>query len=66
MEVEGVAMGSTVSLIIANMYTEQLEEKALRILQNHPRLWRRYVDDTFVIQQTEYKENFLGHINSID
>ena len=31
-----------------------------------PRIWLRYVDDTFVIQKEEHKENFLEHINSVD
>ena len=31
-----------------------------------PQLWLRYVDDTFVIQKEEYKQNFLEHINSVD
>ena len=33
---------------------------------NPPRLWRRYVDDTFVILQKSQKEEFLQHINSVD
>ena len=31
-----------------------------------PNLWPRYVDDTFVIQKEECKQNFLEHINSVD
>ena len=33
---------------------------------NAPRLWKRYVDDTFVILQQSQKEEFLHHINSVD
>ena len=33
---------------------------------NPPRLWKRYVDDTFVIPQQSQKEEFLQHINSVD
>ena len=31
-----------------------------------PRLWQRYVDDTFIIQKEIHKQGFLQHINSID
>ena len=30
-----------------------------------PRLWYRYVDDTFVIQEKIHKQDFLQHINSV-
>ena len=33
---------------------------------NPPRLWKRDVDDTFVILQQSHKEEFLQHINSVD
>ena len=29
-------------------------------------MWIGYVDDTFVIQKEDYKQNFLEHINSVD
>ena len=29
-------------------------------------MWLRYVDDTFVIQKEDHKQNFLEHINSVD
>ena len=31
-----------------------------------PRLWVRYVDDTFIIQQEEHKQISLEHINKVD
>ena len=44
---------------------EHSKKMSLWALQNPPRLWR-FVDDPFVVQQLEHKENFLKHINSID
>ena len=29
-------------------------------------MWLRYVDDVFVIQKEEHKQNFFEHINNID
>ena len=48
---EGAAMGSPVSAVIANLYMEVFEEQALQSCdpQLRPRVWKRYVDDTFVI-----------------
>ena len=64
-QVEGVAMRSLVSPIVANMYMEYFERKALSTTST-PRLWMRYVDDTSVIQQQGQKQNFLEHINKVD
>ena len=43
-------MGSPTSPIIANLYMEHFERKALSTAPT-PRLRMRYVDDTFLIQQ---------------
>ena len=64
-QVEGVAMGSPVIPIVANLYMEYFEQKSLCTAPT-PRLWCRYVDDTFVIQKEIHKQDFLQHINSID
>ena len=63
--VEEVAVGSLVSSIVANLYMEHFERKAISTATT-PRLWMRYVDDTFVIQQEEPKQTFLDHINKVD
>ena len=44
---------------------EHFEKKALSTAST-PRLWMRYVDDTFVIQQEGQKKTFLEHINKVD
>ena len=41
-QVEGAAMGSPVSPIVANLYMEYLEHKALSTAPTPPRLWCRY------------------------
>ena len=63
-QTEGAAMGSPLSPIIANLYMEAFEEKAINT--SPPSLWRRFVDDTFVIIKKTQKESFINHINSID
>ena len=65
-QVEGAAMVSPISPIIANLYMEHFERKALWSASHPPRYWFRFVDDTEVIQQKAHKQAFLDHINSID
>ena len=55
-----------VSPIVANLYMEHFERKALRYASNPPWFWFRFVDDTWVIQQQAHKQAFLDHISSID
>ena len=65
-QVEGAAMGSPISPIVANLYMEHFERKAPRSATNPHQVWYRFVDDTWVIQQQAHKQAFLDHINSID
>jgi hypothetical protein len=48
-QTDEVAMGSPLSLVIANFYTEDFETKAIDKATLKPACWYRYVDDTFVI-----------------
>ena len=42
-------MGSPVSVVVTNLVMEDVETRAIEIFAHSPRLWLRYVDDTFVI-----------------
>ena len=65
-QTQGAAMGSPVSPVLANLYKESFEDRALSSAVNPPRWWKRFVDDTFVILKRDHKEEFLLHINSVD
>ena len=43
---EGATIGSHISAVVANLYVESFEEL---VMSQHPRLWKRYVKDTFCI-----------------
>ena len=62
---EGAAMGSPVSPIIANLFMENFEEKAISSFHTAPRYWGRYVDDTMVIIDRSQVDNFTQHLNSV-
>ncbi|PNF14821.1 hypothetical protein B7P43_G06341, partial [Cryptotermes secundus] len=46
---DGMAMGSSLSPVVSNIYMEHFEQLAIDSAQDKPSLWLRYVDDTFVI-----------------
>lgn len=48
-QVEGTAMGPLLSPVVANIYMQDFEQRALTKAPLKPSLWLRYVDDTFVI-----------------
>ena len=61
----GVAMGSPLSPIIANLFMEKFKQKSLSIAQLKPEWWSRYVDDTFLIWAHGRDElgKFVDHLN---
>ena len=65
-QVQGAAMGSSISPLIANLFMEQFEVKALSSCPNPPTLWLRFVGDTFVIIKVEHSRPLLQHINNQD
>ena len=65
-QLEGAAMGSPISPIVANLFMENFEEKAISTAPHPPYFWKRYVDDTFTILESSHRRAFLDHINSID
>ena len=64
-QIEGASMGSPISPIVANLFMEDFEAKALRSFQDPPRYWGRYVDDTLVVIRDDVVDSFTEHINTI-
>ena len=49
-------MGSLISPIAASLHMEDFEVKALNMAPHPPSLWRRFVDETFVVIQSAHKD----------
>ena len=62
-------MGSPLSPVVANLFIEDLEERALNTTAFQPKLWIRYIDDTFVIcshgnAKLKLFHQYLNHQNT--
>nr|XP_032512157.1 uncharacterized protein LOC116766424 [Danaus plexippus plexippus] len=65
-QVDGVAMGSPVSPVVADIFMEDFEVRALCSPPIRPLIYKRYVDDTFTILNKNKTSAFLNHLNSIN
>ena len=62
----GTAMGSPVSVTVANLVMEDVEERALSTYEVPPPFWKRYVDDTLTALPREHVQDFHAHLNTIE
>ena len=65
-QIFGVPMGSPISVVIANLVMDYVEQKAISSFSSSPKLWKRFIDDTFVIIQTNEVNRFFDHFNDAD
>ena len=56
-------MGASTSGFAADIFMEHIETKALATFAEPPRLWKRFVDDTYAIIKTQNLVPFLQHLN---
>ena len=56
-QVDGVAMGSPLGPVLANIFMVELEQNIIPTLSKDISLWKRYVDDTicFVCELQSYQ-----------
>ena len=67
-QIDGVAMGSPLGPILANIFVGYHEKRAFADVSptRSPLLYYRYVDDTFALFQNRAAcENFLTHLNAL-
>ncbi|XP_041981008.1 uncharacterized protein LOC121734461 [Aricia agestis] len=67
LQIDGVAMGSPLAPIIANIWMEHFEDLALATGPCTVKLWKRYVDDVFCIINGGQQEieQYVNYLNSI-
>ncbi|XP_072022307.1 uncharacterized protein [Amphiura filiformis] len=65
-QIEGAAMGSPCSPLVANIFMEAFEEEAINTSPVKPSYWGRYVDGTMVVLKTDDIDTFTLHLNSVN
>ena len=50
---------------LPSLYMEFFEKLAVETAPTRPRLWKRYVDDTFCILRKDSAEELLCHLNGV-
>ena len=64
---QGTAMGSPVSVTVANLVMEDAEQRALTCFQSEkPLFWKRYVHGTCSAIHPDLVEEFHQHINDVE
>ena len=59
-------MGSPVSPVVVNLCMEAIEEVAINTSEVQPKVWKRYVDNSFYIIKRDAVNSFHTTLNSID
>lgn len=59
-------MGSPVRPVLANFCMEIIEESAIAASTTPPKVWKRYVDDSFVIIKEHSVGKFHDTLNAVD
>ena len=62
---DGLAMGSPVSPIVANIFMENFERNAILTMKDRPHLWLRFVDDVLaIVKRTSLPSMHLNKQNA--
>ena len=62
-QLHGTAMGSPVSVVVAEIVMQHVEESALATCRQTIPLWLRFVDDTFTAVHKDEIDDFHDHLN---
>ena len=60
-------MGNPVSVVISDMFMESLEEEAMDTapLDTRPKIWQRYIDDSFEVVCKDKRDELTQHHRQI-
>ncbi|KER21156.1 hypothetical protein T265_10452 [Opisthorchis viverrini] len=62
---QGLAMGSPISPVLANIFMEEFEQIALTGFPYPPKIFWRYVDDTFVVMKRDNVREFYNYLKEL-
>ena len=62
----GTAMGSPVSVIVANLVMEETESQVLSTFTPAPRFWKQYVNNTCTVIPSHLVTLFHDHLNGVN
>ena len=62
-QIDGVAMGSPLGPVLANVFMVELEKQVLPLLAGKVSSWERYVDDTFTFVKKGEIDNVINILN---
>ena len=67
-QVFGTPMGSPVLVTVADLYMEDLENQLMDTasLEMKPKMWKRYIDDSFEVLKWNQRDLFTEHLNGMD
>ena len=60
---DGIARGSPVSPVVADIFMDELEKKAFDELEAPPRIWHRFVDDNISVINSSDEAVLFDHLN---
>ena len=63
LQLHGTAMGSPVSVVVAEIVMQNIDEQALATYARTIPLWLRYVDDTLTAVHKDGMDDFHEHLN---
>ena len=63
-QIDGVAMGSPLGLVIVNIFMVKLATTLVPKSEDHVQKWRRFIDDTFAYVKFVSVEYVLSVLNS--
>ena len=63
-QVDGMAMGSPLGPVLANIFMVELKTSVIPNLSNKVKLWKRFVDDTYCLARLEYIDKIWLALNS--
>ena len=60
-QIDGLAVGSPIDPVLANIFTVELEQNIISTLSKDISLWKRYVDDTICFGNSNSTVIFWNH-----